>query len=196
LVPFLPDFLPTLEQHREVSLEPDVRALLLQLRPATVDRLLAPHRRTLGRRPYTQSRALTALKAQVPVRTFGDWDAAVPGEVQADLVAHCGESSEGFFLTSLTVVDVATSWTELEAIWGKGHERVHAGFHRARSRFPFPLLALHTDNGGEFLNGVLYPYCQETGLRFTRGRPYKKNDQAYVEQKNGATVRRLVGYER
>jgi hypothetical protein len=116
--------------------------------------------------------------------------------VQADLVAHGGETTAGFYLTTLTVVDVATSWTELEAVWGKGQERIRGGFHRARSRFPFPLTALHTDNGGEFLNGVLNPYCQQTDLRLTRGRPYHKNDQAYVEPKNGATVRRLIGYDR
>lgn len=196
LVPFLPDLLAALERHGEIEVSAQERALLLELSAATGDRLLAARRRKLGRRPFTQSGAGAALKAQVPVRTFGEWATAEPGEVQADLVAHCGDTTEGFYLTSLTVVDVATGWTELEAVWGKGQERVQGGFHRARPRFPFPLVELHTDNGGEFLNGVLYPYCQRTQLRFTRGRPYKKNDQAYVEQKNHVAVRQRVGYDR
>jgi hypothetical protein len=196
LVPFLPELLAALERHGELTISGEVRAALLRPSPATVDRLLARHRRVAGRRPFTQGAALASLKAQVPVRTFGEWAGAKPGEVQADLVAHCGETTEGFYLTSLTTVDVATGWTELEAVWGKGQERVQGGFHRARGRFPFPLAALHTDNGAEFLNGVLYPYCQRTGLAFTRGRPYKKNDQAHVEQRNGAVVRRRIGYDR
>jgi hypothetical protein len=196
LVPFLPELLDALERHGELGGAAEVRALLLQLAPATVDRLLAARRRGLGPRPFTQSGALAALKAQVPVRTWGEWAEAKPGEVQADLVAHCGESGEGHFLLTLTVVDAATSWTELEGVAARTQDRVQAAFHRARGRFPFPLGALHTDNGGEFLNGVLYPYCQRTKLRFTRGRPYRKNDQAYVEQKNGAVVRRLIGYDR
>jgi hypothetical protein len=93
-------------------------------------------------------------------------------------------------------VDVATGWHECIPIWGKGKQRVGSGIHKVRSRLPFPMRELHTDNGGEFINDGLYPYCQREGIRFTRGRPYKKNDQAYVEQKNWSVVRRLVGYHR
>ena len=196
LVPFLPTLLDALERHGELTVAPEVQAQLRQVAPATVDRLLKEHRASLGRRPATQSAAAATLKAHIPVRTFGEWAEAAPGEVQADLVAHCGESGEGQFLVSLTVVDVATGWTELEGIGNRSQERVQSGFARARLRFPFPLTALHTDNGGEFLNGVLFPYCQRTQLRFTRGRPYKKNDQAYVEQRNYSAVRRLIGYDR
>jgi hypothetical protein len=196
LVPFLPELVASLERHGELVLEAEVRRLLLGLSAATVDRLLAGERSRAGRRPYAQSGAVASLKAQIPLRTFGEWAEATPGEVQADLVAHCGESAEGQFVLTLTVVDVATGWTEVEGVEVRTQDRVQAAFHRARSRFPFPLIALHTDNGGEFLNSVLYPYCQRTDLRFTRGRPYKKNDQAYVEQKNGSVVRRLIGYDR
>jgi hypothetical protein len=99
-------------------------------------------------------------------------------------------------LASLMLVDVAVGWIELEAIWGKGQQRVRAGVHQARRRLPLPLREWHTDNGGEFINQVLYPYCRKEGIQVTRGRPYKKNDQAYVEQKNWSVVRRVVGYDR
>jgi hypothetical protein len=116
--------------------------------------------------------------------------------VQADLVAHCGDSTEGFYLTTLVVTDVATGWTECQAVWGKGQQRVGTALHHIRQRLPMALRELHTDNGGEFVNALLQPWCQREGIRCTRGRPYRKNDQAYVEQKNWSAVRRPVGYDR
>ncbi len=139
---------------------------------------------------------MSAIRALVPVRTFGEWEGVQPGSLQMDLVMHCGESTEGFYLTTLVAVDVATGWSERRAVWGKGKERVGTAVHHTRTALPFPLLEIHTDNGGEFLNDLLYPWCQQEGIRFTRGRPYKKNDQAYVEQKNWTSVRRLVGNDR
>jgi hypothetical protein len=196
LAPFLPALVPVLERHGELILSDQTRAALLSLSAATIDRLLRPARQRVLRRPVTHQPATTALRAQIPVRTFGDWAAATPGALQADLVAHCGPTTAGFYLTTLVVVDVATGWTELEAIWGKGQERVHGGTRRLRERLPFPLRALHTDNGSEFLNHLLYPWCQREGVHLTRGRPYHKNDQAWVEQRNWQVVRRLVGYDR
>ena len=196
LAPFLPELVTSLERHGELTVTAEVRAALVRLSPATIDRLLRPHRAVVGRRPFSQSRAPAALQAQVAIRTFGEWAGVSPGSVQADLVSHCGDTTEGFYLTTLTVVDVATGWVELEPVWGKGQQRVGGALHRIRLRLPMGLRELHTDNGGEFLNGVLYPYCQRAGIRFTRGRPYKKNDQAYVEQKNWTAVRRIVGYGR
>jgi Integrase core domain len=116
--------------------------------------------------------------------------------VQADLVAHCGDSTEGFYLTTLNVVDVATGWTECVSVWGKGQQRVGTAVHQVRQSLPFALRELHTDNGSEFLNAVVYPWCRNEGIRLTRGRPYKKNDQAHVEQRNWSVIRRLVGYDR
>ena len=136
------------------------------------------------------------MRAQVPLRTFTEWADVSPGHLQADLLAHCGDSARGFFLTSLLAIDVATGWTELQAVWGKSHKRVGAAVHLARCALPMPLRSLHTDNGGEFLNHILVPWCREEGIRFTRGRPYRKNDQAYVEQRNGAVLRRYIGYHR
>ncbi len=196
LAPFLPELVPMLERAGELQLPPRVEAQLLGLSAATIDRLLATARQQYPRRPYSQSRSNSALKALIPVRTFGEWAEVAPGSLQADLVSHCGESTHGFYLTTLVAVDVASGWSEFEAVWGKGQRRVGAGVHQVRRRLPIPLRELHTDNGGEFLNQLLYPYCQQYGIRLTRGRPYKKNDQAYAEQKNGAVVRRLVGYDR
>lgn len=195
LAPFLPELLEVLERHQEVELEPEVRAQLTAMSAATMDRLLRSGRRG-WRRPHRPSPAEGSLRAEVPVRTFGDWEGVAPGSAQADLVLHCGESTEGFYLATLDVVDVATGWTECEPTWGLTQDRVRAALDRIRRRMPFPLRELHTDNGSEFLNRTLYPYCQQHGIRMTRGRPYKKNDQAYVEQKNWSVVRRLVGYDR
>jgi hypothetical protein len=196
LAPFLPEFVATLERCGQVRLRPEVRAQLIGLSAATVDRLLASHRRSLTRQPFRPSTVPGSLKAQVPLRTFGEWHGVAPGSIQADLVLHCGESLAGFFLTSLVAIDVATGWTECEAIWGLGKSRVGAGLHRIRTRLPMGLRELHTDNGGEFINHTLVPYCQKEGIPMTRGRPYKKNDQAWVEQRNGHVVRRLIGYDR
>lgn len=196
LVPFMDELLEALERHGEMRPSAEVRLQLLALSAATVDRLLKPFREGGRRRPYNHSQASSSLKAQIPIRTFGDWQGVTPGSLQGDLVYHCGESTAAFYLTTLCAVDVATGWTELEAVWGKGQHRVGAALFHVRQRLPFGLREIHTDNGSEFLNEVLYPWCKREGIKFTRGRAYKKNDQAYVEQKNWTVVRRLVGYDR
>lgn len=197
LAPFLPELIETLERHDEVTLSAERRTALLRISPATIDRLLRPVRRQYRRRGLvTTSPSLAALRAQVPLRTFGEWTNVPPGHVQADLLAHCGDSTHGFYLTSLLAIDVATGWTELQAVWGKGHHRVGTAVHLARHALPMPLLSLHTDNGSEFLNHIVVPWCRDQGIPFTRGRPYRKNDQAYVEQRNGSVLRRYIGYDR
>ncbi len=119
-----------------------------------------------------------------------------PGFAEVDLVAHCAESAKGEYLHSLTVTDVATGWTECIALRNRGQQVVWAGIVRVRARLPFPLLLIDSDNGVEFINEHLLRYCQQEHLTFTRSRPYKKNDQTYVEQKNWSIVRQLVGYAR
>jgi hypothetical protein len=116
--------------------------------------------------------------------------------VEADVVAHCGTSVEGAFLSTLTLTDVATGWTECLPLRHRGQEAVIAALKRARQVLPFPLLGIDTDNGGEFINVELAAYCEQEHLTFTRGRPRKSNDQCFVEQKNGAIVRQVVGYDR
>ena len=196
LVAVIPDLLAALERHGELQVTPQVRAALSAISPATIDRLLRPARRALGRQPRRQSPATTSLKGQIPIRTWSEWTDVKPGSVQADLVLHCGESVEGFFLTTLTVVDVATGWTELQSVWGLGKERVGSALYHVRKRLPFPLRELHTDNGSEFINHTLRSWCIEKKIACSRGRGYKKNDQAYVEQRNWLGVRRQVGYDR
>lgn len=196
LAPFLGTLLEALERHGELHVPSPLRPLLLTISPATIDRLLRGQRRAHPHGRSTTGRRPAAFAAQVPVRTFADWAGVSPGALQADLVAHCGESAAGFFLTSLVAVDVATGWTECQAVWGKGYQRVKQAVHWVQTRLPMPLHAFHTDNGGEFLNHLLLPWCRTSGIAMSRGRPHRKNDQAYAEQKNWAIVRRLIGYDR
>ncbi|MFQ5691410.1 MAG: transposase family protein [Gemmatimonadota bacterium] len=196
LAPLLPLLLTALERHGVLTLTPVLRKQVAGLSPATVDRLLRPVRQRLGRQPRRAAPAGTTLKGQIPLRSWSEWQAVRPGALQGDLVLHCGERTDGFFLTTLVGVDVATSWTELEAVWGLGQGRVGTGIHHLRQRLPFPLRQWHTDNGGEFINAVVIPWCRREGIQVSRGRSYRKNDQAWVEQKNWLVVRRLVGYDR
>jgi hypothetical protein len=196
LAAVMPRLVEALERHGELVVTPGVRSLLLEISPASIDRLLSRHRRRLGVQPQRQRPASSGLKGEVPIRTWNEWKAAAVGSLQADLVLHCGESTEGFYLTSLCAVDVATGWTELQPVWGLGKQRVGTAVHHIRQRLPFPLRSLHTDNGSEFINHTLFNWCRLEKVSFTRGRSYRKNDQAYVEQRNWLTVRRHVGYDR
>jgi hypothetical protein len=188
--------LDRLVQCGEVRIPPAVDKLVRQASRPTLARLLEGARAQYPRRGATTTHPSTWLKQQIPIRTFADWDDARPGFCQVDLVAHCGSSSQGFYLYTLCAVDVVTSWVELQALWGKGHYRVAAGVQAVRERLPVVLAGLDSDNGSEFINRVLYYYCWREGITFTRGRAWKKNDSALVEQKNGAIVRRLIGYDR
>jgi len=196
LHPFLPEVLETLKRHEGIIITPEVDAQLCRVSPSTIDRLLHPYRRLGGRHPFATTKPGSLLKKSIPIRTFADWEENTPGFLEIDLVAHCGESTEGFYLNTLSTVDVASGWSECMAVWGKGQQRVRSAIHQVRQRLPFPLLGLDSDNGGEFINHYLYNYCQDEKITFTRSRPYKKNDGCHVEQKNWSVVRRLVGYDR
>jgi len=196
LQPFLPELVRILQNQGELSVAPEIAKHVCQLSASTIDRLLRPYKRLGTRRPFSTTKPGSLLKASIPIRTFADWDDARPGFLEVDLVAHCGESTEGFYLTTLSAVDVSTGWVECWGVWGKGQERVGSAVHHISQRLPFPLLGLDSDNGSEFINQHLYAYCQREGITFTRSRPYKKNDSAHVEQKNWSVIRRLVGYDR
>jgi hypothetical protein len=196
LVPFLPDLVASLERHGHLTLREDIRTQLLSMSPATADRLLRQRRRQDQPRGISTTKAGALLKHQVPIRTFTDWNDARPGFMEADLVAHCGTRAEGSYLYSLVLTDVATGWTECLALLYRSQEAVVQALEIARHLLPFALLGLDTDNGSEFLNRELLAYCEREQITFTRGRAYKKNDQCYVEQKNGSIVRALVGYDR
>ena len=188
--------MPILEQHGHLHITPDVRVRLLALSPATADRLLQRARKAGEPRGISTTKAGTLLKHQIPVRTFADWDDAAPGFVEADLVAHCGDGTYGTYLSTLVLTDVATGWVECQALLFRSTDQVIQAVRRARQLIPFSLSGLDTDNGGEFITNDLLDYCTREQITFTRGRPHRKNDQCYVEQKNGAIVRQFVGYDR
>ena len=195
LKPFLPEMVKVLERHAELQLQPEVKAQLLQMSRSTIDRCLHSARFE-KRKGLSTTKPGSLLKRQIPVRTFADWDDARLGFLAVDLVAHCGDSMAGQFLNTLSCTDVSTGWTECLAVLYRSQEQVFAAIQELRQRLPFPLLGLDSDNGNEFINHLLVDYCRKEEITFTRSRPYKKNDQAHVEQKNWSVVRRTVGYDR
>jgi hypothetical protein len=195
LKPLLPTLLGALEGHGHMQLDEVVRSQLLAASAATIDRMLSPTRASVGRRRPSVS-AKPAIRRSVPIRTFADWKDPAPGYMEGDLVAHCGGSVAGSFVQTLTLTDIASGWTECVALVVREGALAVEALRRLQVTMPFPLRGLDTDNGGEFLNDTVLKYCTEQNIEFTRSRPYRKNDQAWVEQKNGSVVRRLVGYGR
>lgn len=199
-VKYMPAALPVLiskeEQVGKLLLTTDLRTKLLQMSAATVDRLLKPYRsRRLGQ-PHVSVRNPSDLSHRIGVHTFADLRKLPVGHVEVDLVLHCGMTTLGFSLTTLVAVDTLSSWTECMPVWGKGKERVAGSVARPRRQLPFALLGIHSDNGSEFINDALYAYCKQNSVLFTHSRPYHKNDQPRVEQRNNSLVRHIVGYQR
>jgi len=180
LIPFLPTLLEALERHEHLHLTEKCRSQLLSMSAATADRLLHSQRER-GQRGLSTTRAGTLLKQQIPIRTFAEWNETRPGFLEADLVAHCGVDIEGGYLYTLTLTDVATGWTECLPLLYRSQETVLAALQRTRALFPFPILGIDTDNGGEFINETVIAYCEQEQITFTRGRPSLKNDQCFVE---------------
>jgi hypothetical protein len=195
LQPFLPEAIKVLERCKEIEFSKDTKALLLKISSASIDRCLRPIRiKTPHGLSTTKPGSL--LKNLIPVRTFTEWDEERPGFMEIDLVAHCGNTTEGQYLNTLTCTDLSTGWTDVTALPHRSQEAVSEAIHLMRQRLPFPLLGIDSDNGSEFINDLLYRYCLDEKITFTRSRPYKKNDQAHVEQKNWSVVRHTVGYDR
>jgi hypothetical protein len=195
LHPFLPEMVKVLERFGELQLSEQTKALLLQMSRSTIDRCLGPIRFT---HPHglSTTKPGSLLKKAIPVRTYTPWDEDQPGFLEIDLVAHCGGSVEGQYINTLTCVDLSTGWIECLAVHHRSQQAVFEAIQAMRTYLPFLLLGLDSDNGNEFINDLLYQYCLSEKITFTRSRPYQKNDQAHVEQKNWSVVRRLIGYDR
>lgn len=196
LKPFLPEMIKVLRRNGELKINAEIEAEILNLSSSTIDRLLGPARQEGGRKPISTTRPGSLLKSSIPMRTFADWKENQAGFLEIDTVAHCGESLDGFFIYTLCGVDVASGWTECIPIWGKYQEKVRQAVHKIRQNLPVTLLGVDSDNGSEFINQCFYTYCRANKITFTRSRAYKKNDNCYVEQKNGNIIRRLIGYDR
>ena len=189
----LPLWLPW--ARRRLRLTDALEAQVRRISPRQIDRCLRADKRTLRRRHYGRTKPGTLLKHQIPLRT-DRWDVQEPGFTEIDLVAHSGDRADGEFLHSLNVTDIHTTWVETRAVLGKGQLRVQAALDEIRRGLPFRLCGIDSDNGSEFINGHLRRYCSRQRIQFTRGRPYKKDDNAHIEQKNWTHVRKVLGYER
>jgi hypothetical protein len=189
----LPEWMPWIR--RRFRLPPELEKQLLQISPRSIDYRLRTEKRKLRQRIYGSTKPGSLLKHHIPVKT-DQWDVKTPGFTEIDLVSHSGNAASGDYCYSLNVTDVHSGWTETRAVLGKGQERVRAALEAVRQALPFPLRGIDSDNGSEFINAHLWAYCQTHAIQFTRGRPYKKDDNAHIEQKNWTHVRRLLGYER
>lgn len=196
LAPALRAELGRLRQFGEVRVTDTVAARLEEISPKTIDRLLAREKRVRGLRRNRNPWVQRLNYQRVPVKVAADWDTAEIGNLQVDFVAHCGRSTGGDYIHSLSAVDIATGWWEGQAITGRTQQQTRAGLEQMRPRFPFPIKEIHPDNDSAMINDLLWDWCRQAHIRMSRSRPYKKNDNAWVEQKNWTHVRKAVGYRR
>ena len=192
----IPTLVDAMERHGHLQLGPDIRAGLIAMSAATIDRSLRAVREMAGARKRRRAAPPSSIRRSIPVRTFSDWDDPPPGFVEADLVAHSGPVPRGSFVQTLVTTDIATGWTECAPLLYREQTLLREVLGEVRKLMPFELLGFDTDNDSVFVNETVRDYCRDAGIVFTRCRPYRKNDQAFVEQKNGAVVRRIVGYRR
>ncbi|WP_223256970.1 integrase catalytic domain-containing protein [Arthrobacter globiformis] len=192
----LPDLVPRLRRFNELRIDAATAAQLLKISPATIDRRLKADRAKLEPRGRSHTKPGTLLKDSIPVRTWAEWDDAVPGFVEIDLVGHEGGNNQGEFCFTLDITDIATGWTETRSVRNKAQKWVFAAIKDATAAFPFPIRGIDSDNGSEFINWELYRWCEHEKLTFTRSRSGNKNDGAHVEQKNWHVVRQTAGYHR
>jgi len=204
LHPFLPEMVKVLERWGELQLSEQTKELLLRMSRSTIDRCLGPARFD---HPHglSTTKPGSLLKKAIPVRTYTPWDEDQPGFLEIDLVAHCGQTTEGQYVNTLTCVDLSTGWVECLAVRQRTQQAVFEAIQTLRTHLPFALLGIDSDNSSEFINDLLYHYCLSEKITFTRSRPYQKNDQAHVEHtcpggrcqgKNWSVVRRLIAYDR
>jgi hypothetical protein len=196
LRPLVPVLIEAMERHGHLHLAPAVRISLTAMSAVTIDRSLRDVRRHAGRSSRRKTPPLAAIRRSVPVRTFDGWDNPSPGFIEADLVAHSGPVTKGSFVQTLVLTDIATGLTECAPLLVREQRLLTEVLSEMRKLLPFALLGLDTDNDSVFMNETVRDYCLAAGVEFTRCRPYRKNDQAWVEQKNGSVVRRAVDYRR
>lgn len=196
LQPFIPDLLKSLEDNREITVAPRQKELLLKVSQATVGRLLAPIRKQIFGKGKSTTKPGTLLKHQIPIRTFADWDNTKPGFLELDLVALCGESPAGEYVNILDTVDICVCWSEMQGLMGKSQYYTTLALDEIKKRLPFRIKGIDSDNDAPFINAHLLKYSEANQITFTRCRPYHKNDQAHIEQKNYSVVRKYLGYQR
>jgi hypothetical protein len=191
----IPTLVDAMERHGHLQLDVEVRRLLLAMSAATMDRILKPVREA-GKQRRRRSTINTPLRKSIAVRTFNDWNDPPPGFFEMDIVAHCGKSVAGSHAHSLVLTDIASGWTEAAAMVVREQTLITVTVEEIRVKLSFAMLGLDVDNDSAFINETVVGYCRDRKLELTRSRAYKKNDQAWIEQKNGAVIRKLVGYGR
>jgi len=189
----LPLWMPWARESLKIS--PEIEQLLLAMSPRTMDRTLRASKQRLGRRLYGRTKPGSLLKHHIPLQT-SSWAETRPGFTEMDLVSHSGDAASGEFLYSFNVTDIATGWVETRAVLGKGQTGIVRELESISRALPFPLRGVDSDNGSEFINQHLVRFCRDREIQFTRSRPYKKDDNAHIEQKNWTHVRKLLGWER
>jgi len=195
LKPILEEIIDKLVGLGELDITSKTAAKLKRISSATIDLRLRPYRKKLLRRITSTTKPGSLVKKQIPIRT-SSWDEKRIGCCELDTVAHCGNNNAGEFINSLNLTDILTGWTDGVAVMGKAQQRIQDGLDNIKKRLPFSLRAIDPDNGSEFINWQLFNYCMEKEIEFTRGRPYQKNDNAHIEQKNWTHVRKIFGYRR
>jgi hypothetical protein len=196
LQPFIPELLKVLEANGEIKLTDKQRELLLKVSRATVGKLLSPIRKKLFGKGKSTTKPGSLLKHQIPIRTFASWDKTRPGFLEIDLVALCGETLRGDYINILDMIDISLCWSEIQGFMGKSQYYTTLALDEIKKRLPFKIQGIDSDNDAPFINAHLLRYCEAKQITFTRCRPYRKNDQAHVEQKNYSVVRKYLGYKR
>lgn len=189
----IPQLIPAMERHGHLCLNPTLREQLIKISASSIDRLLKEAHATAGKK---RNRAINRVSKSIPIRTFSEHERHSPGFMEMDLVAHCGRHLSGTFLWTLSLTDIASGWTECVALPARNAELIIRAVDNVQKNLPFQLTGLDVDNGAEFINEAVFEYCSARCIALTRSRPYRKNDQAWIEQKNGSVVRKLAGYDR
>lgn len=196
LAPFLPELVDRLIKMKEIKITKTIYHKLTRISASTIDRLLKHEKKKYRLKGRTTTKPGTLLKHHIPIRTFSDWNESAAGFFEVDCVANCGGSSAGEFVNTLNLTDIKTAWMEFESVLGKAQSRVFTALKNRRAECPITWLGIDSDSGGEFINDELRRYCIQEKITFTRSRPYRKNDQNFVEQKNYSVIRRVLGYAR